>query len=255
MYRATLCMNVLLFAVSAPVFGATLLEMKDGEGGNQKMWIDGERMRIQDSSEPGYMLMHVKEKKMYVVDAEERQVLDMSGVFANRRGGGPQAAKLDVALVKQGKGPKIAGYDTMHYALTVNGEKCSDEYLSGKALSDIAATDAFEALSELAPEGPMGMAQLGPCEAADFQLTEIYKQHGYPLRIVRADGSLESEVTSVVKNAAAPEGGFSLPADYPVVTFGQMMRQAMPPSVIPEGVDPAQMEHMMQEMMKRMEQK
>ncbi len=254
MFRTIFYLNLVLLALSGRAFAVTLVEMKDDEGGTQKMWIDGQQMRIQHSSEPGYMLMHLTERRLYMVDPDERQVLDMSEALAAHRGG-RQSAELDVAFVKRGEGPMIAGYETSHYEMTVNGQKCSDEYLSRRALSDIAAMDAFDALANMAPDGPMGMAQMDPCDAADFQLTDIYQQHGFPLRVVRADGTLETEVTRVTKNAPVPVGGFSLPAEFRVIGFGQMMREAMPKGGMPEGVDPAQMERMMQEMMKRMEQK
>lgn len=239
-------------------YGATVIESRDGAGEIQRIWIEGAKMRVESAAEPGYMLIDAPNKKMYVIDPVEKQVMDMSGILQQKSS--PGTVTHAITLQSRGRGPVIAGYATDHYQVMVNGKKCTDEYLSLQALREVESTDMFAALSHLGemgmPAGAMGM--MDPCDTADVALQETYGTYGFPLRIVNRDGALDTEVLRIQKNVPLPPGGFALPAGYPVKSFDEMMPQNMPemetPSMqdMPQDFDPAEFEKRMQEMMKKM---
>lgn len=238
---------------------ATLIESTDGKGTTQKMWLEGNKARVDTSGEKSYMLLDAQANKMFVVDREERSVLDMSS-YLGKEPGPDEGRNYAVTVTKKGGGPKIAGYPTVHYELLVDRKKCSDEYLSEAAMKDVQSNLIFETMSKMGAEQMEGIpsGMLDPCDRADAAYGEIYSRKGLPLRSVNRDGSLDYEVTKISKNAATPPGGFEVPSGYTVKDMKKMMEKAMPgmPPMtgMPEDVTPEQMQEMMQEMMKQMGQ-
>jgi len=273
MRKTVLLVAIAWFLSISSSHGATLVESKDDQGMVMKMWLDGSVMRIDIGNEPTYMLFDVKKKKMYAVDPAKREAMDMSNLFNedNRNTTGQPAHTIQ--FEKQGKGPVIAGYDTVHYQATVNGMKCSDEYLSKKAFNDIGSLEIFEALSTMAESASMGM-DMGmetpdPCESVQANAMEIYEKHGYPLKMVENDGSIDSEVIKISLKVAKPQKDFQVPDGYQIIDLGQMMNEQMkymPQGGNPRGMpqmngrdsqemDPAEMQRMLEQMMKDMKQK
>jgi hypothetical protein len=253
MHRCNRLGILLIMATSTQcVFGATLIELTAGDGDQQKMWLEGHKMRVEVNAQPSYILMDTKNRKLYTVNTKEREAMDMSSIIGKNKGKKTQTTGQKASLVKKGKGPTIAGYSTVHYELLLGSHKCSDEYLSRKALADIATPEVFDALSQMSAATPMATEMMDPCDAASITLSSSYKRLGYPLRTLGADGKLEMEVKRIVKNAPAPPGGFTIPKGYKVTNFEQVMQRDMPQNM-PEGMDPADMERMMQEMMKQRE--
>jgi hypothetical protein len=253
---------------------AILIESKDSQGTITKMWLEGSSMRVDFDNQSSYMLFDVKKKKMYAVDPEKREAMDMSHLFNEDNKNVYGQPEYIISFDKQGKGPYIAGYDTVHYQSTVNGKKCTEEYLSKKAFDDIASLEVFEALSKMAQSAQSGMSMMGmgtqdPCDSAHASAIELYQKHGYPLKLVKKDGSLDSEVIKILLSVAKPKKDFQVPDGYQVTNLEQMMNEQMKympqggdPQAIPqrEGMgnqemDPAEIQRMLKEMMKNMEQK
>ena len=126
---------------AASAQAATLIETRDGEGIRQSMWIDGPRMRVEQTGASEYMLIDHQRGKMYAVNPEANEALDMSGMLSGDSSGAPP--RVQAELKHKGGGPTIAGYPTEHYELMVSGQKCSDEYLSQEALTDTGAAELF----------------------------------------------------------------------------------------------------------------
>jgi len=246
---------------------ATLIESKDNQGTLTKMWIEGSMMRVDIAKQSSYMLFDVKNKKMYAVDPAKREVIDMSHLFNEDNKSLPGRPEHKIKLDKRGNGPVIAGYSTLHYQSSVNGMKCADEYLSKKAFDDIASLEIFEALSKMAESSRMGMGTQDPCESADKNAMQNYKINGYPLKLVKSDGSVYSEVTRISLKVIKPKSDFQVPDGYRVIDFGQMMDEQM--KFMPKGsnnqampqmdrlenqeMNPAEMQLMLEQMMKNME--
>ncbi|NIO41353.1 MAG: DUF4412 domain-containing protein [Burkholderiales bacterium] len=218
-----------LSAMSA-VWAVTLVESTDSDGVAQEVYFEGANMRAQERGGKEYMLFDMANRKMYAVNPEEREVLDLSGFLAQKSAQNRSTAKLDAKLARQGAGPTVAGYATEHYVSTANGRKCADEYLSKKAMADLRATMlSSERFWQLGKEFDSGMAgaALDPCDLAEAQIGRSYEKYGLPLRVIDADGSVSVEVTRIVKNAPLPAGGFSLPEGYAVVDMSRKMDEAM----------------------------
>jgi len=207
---------------SASLGAATLIEFLDSEGETSKMWIDGAKMRM-DTSE-GYSLTDWKMRKMYFVSTEEGMVMDMSSFLATTPAKGETRKSVTADAKKMGSGPEVAGYKTIHYKISVEGQHCMDVFLSARAMEDLAAKEVMQWMQELAN---MGMEEEAtrwsdPCDDADQGMD--YVKLGFPMRTIQVDDGQTDEVTAIVLNASLPEGGFDLPKGMQVMDMGQMMQ-------------------------------
>lgn len=256
--------SVLLF--SFPVFSVTLIELKQGDGANDRMYFQDMKVRVDSDRESGYVIIDVKNNTVVAVSHDEKKIIDM-GTIENKDVDAPRQP-LDVQFVNKGKGPDIAGYSTRHFEVRVNGKKCSDEYLNKKLPQQL----GIEKVLDKMPSGDSGMEmmedmgmEVDSCMLAESEVSRMFSRYGYPLRSVRANGELDSEVVRINKNAKMPANGFGFPKGYQRVDAGKMMQdfqhkmQNMP-ELTPEGmknVTPEQlqqMQQMMEQMMKKMGQ-
>jgi hypothetical protein len=242
--KKTQCLaGMLLLQLATFSNAATMIELKDSEGVVQHMYIEGSTVRVDDfdgEKTSAYMLMDTKNKKMFVVDIVKKQVMDMSAMYnMGMNQGAPKTPKLQVSLDKKGGGPKVAGYSTEHFELSVNGQKCADEYLSVEALKAL-GEKVFEQFVEQFSEDSGQYDNV--CDGADREISRLYLKYGFPLKTVNAQGVTESEVLKINTKAALPPGGVDMPSGYEMVDMSKMM-PPMPGGASGE-MDPAQMPHM-----------
>lgn len=257
-YNFRLSIAFVAFFSFSSAQAVTLIETRQADGSSEKIYIDGMKVRIDSSAEPGYVIIDGAKGTMHVVSHEEKQIMDMGSMLNNGNSG--KKTKYKIKFIKKGKGPKIAGYTTMHYQVQVDGKKCSDEYVSKKMPQELGIQKTFDRISSMLSGPDMdGMPGMDPCMMAEQQLSAQYSQYGYPMRTKDASGALESEVIKTSKNAPLPKGGFSLPKGYQVVTMGQMMQQMgeqmgeqMGQQM--QGMDQEQVEQMQQMMEQMMQQ-
>jgi len=224
----TSCMTL----AAMPVYSGTLIESIDQEGEAVTTRFEGGMMRA-DMPQPGsYMIFDLKKEKAYVVDESEHMVMDLSAQMWGRNAdmAGGTADRPEARLVKQGKGPTIAGYPTVHYKVMVGDTFCGDEYLSSRAMSEANMQEFGEAMSRMAQQqaqmaGDMGGMMQDPCVSADRSLYEAYLKHGMPLRSVNKDGAVDNEVKRIQTDASISADYFKLPKGYPVMTMDEMMQQ------------------------------
>ncbi len=228
-----------VLAVQQVAFSAVLIESKQGNGSIDKVYIKGAQVRIDSSTEPGYVLINTDKGTMHAVNHTEKQIMDIGEAISQNKQTMPGKNKFDIKFSKKGSGPTIAGYSTTHYVIMVNGQKCSDEYTSKKLMNDLGVEKTFNKLmtmfKDLAPDMSGMMMNQDPCMAAEQQILGNYMKHGFPMRSVDKNGSLETEVVKVKKKASLPAGGFDFPKGYKMVDMSQMM-QGMPamPQMSPE---------------------
>ncbi len=263
-------LTVVVLCYSASGIAATLIETMGAGGSTEKTWIEGSKMRIESSNDPNYMLFHAETGKMYAINTEEKEALDLSTAF---RGGSskPAAKKFDAKFIKVGQGPLVAGYATEHYQFIVNGRKCSDEFLSKKVMDDFRSLKIFESLEKEVHTENMdfGMGMMDPCDSAEVSFEKTYQKLGFPLKTMDSNGSTDSEVMRISSNASVPAGGLDIPPGYRVVDMEQKMQESMqgnfpgqPGRGMPsqEGMmggqemDPEKLQQMLQEMMQQMGQ-
>jgi hypothetical protein len=210
---------------SAGLQAATLIEYVESEGETMKIWFQGAKMRME--AEGAYMLMDWEAKKMYIVSPEEGMAMDMSHVFAAQpKSEGDSGPKAVVSKV--GDGPEIAGYDTVHYKISVEGEHCQDIYASKKAYKNLDAEDLFDRIQKLSDSDMEGMDEWStPCDYAEQGLD--FAELGFPMRTEYAESGAFEEVKRIVPDAGQPDGGFDVPAGLEVMDMSQMMQYMQRP--------------------------
>ncbi len=191
-----------------------------------KMWLEGDKLR--QDAEGGYVLMDWDARTFYMVNTDDGMAIDLSYILAAQPGAGKGGRGVDGASVdKVGSGPTIAGYDTVHYEVKVDGEHCQDVFVSKKAMQDVGADDIFARLQSMDEDDDddMDFGYGSPCDEADqaYDLSEL----GFPLRIEEMESGEVFEVRRIVLGATLPDGGFAVPAGMQIMDMSQMM-QGMP---------------------------
>lgn len=248
-----LAIPALIAAVLVPLgaSAATLIESRNDEGEVSRLWVEGVRARAETDDEQGYVLMDLGKGTMLLVNHEEKQVVDMSAQL--QRAGKDKRPRPATKLVKKGGGPRIAGYDTQHYQLMVEGQVCQDLFMSRKAYQDgrLEAYGKAYAQYDLTPP-----VTLEPCDYAELSLDRHMLEAGLPLRVVE-EGEVVDEITRITTDAKLPADGFTPPAGYARVDMGALMQENMREMEermrqLQEGMTPEQrreMERMMKELM------
>lgn len=217
-----------ILGYSATLNAATLLEVAlDGEVG-YKMWIEGNKLR--QDVEGGYvMLMDWDAGTAYMINTAEGIAMDTSHIMAAKPGKKDQKRSVDgISVDKVGAGPTIAGYETVHYRISVDGEDCENIYTSTKVIRDIGA-DIFDRLQSMADndDDDMDYGYGDPCDKADeaYDLAKL----GYPMRTEDASSGEVIEVTRIEVDAKLPDGGFEVPAGIQIMDMNQMMQMYQNP--------------------------
>lgn len=209
-------------AYSATLNAATLIEMAD-DGEVMKMWLEGTKLR--QDAEGGYVIMDWDAGKWYFVNLDGGMVIDLSHMLSAKSGTGGPGQGVDGASVdKVGGGPTIAGYDTVHYEISIDGEPCQDIFVSTKAMRDIGSNDVFERLQSMDQDDDedMDFGYGSPCDQADqaYDLSKL----GFPMRIEETESGEVFEVRRIEVDAKLPDGGFELPAGMQIMDMSQMMQ-------------------------------
>jgi hypothetical protein len=186
------------------------------------------------------MVINGEDNTYYLVNPDERSVMDLSG-FLNSSAGTGTGSSVTTELKRKGNGPRIAGYDTVEYEMLADDRSCGVIFGSQAALKKV---DEFaEVFSKMAARGSAVASQFGvpqdPCIAAAGQSPEMLKRTGLPLRSLDKNGALQNEVIRIDTNAQLPANAFSVPPDYARQDMAQMQREAR---------------HQMQESIPQMEQ-
>lgn len=218
--------------VSNASLGAAVIEMREADGSVSTMTVEGLKAR-QQVGEQQYIIMDMAAEKFWSVDQTARHIIDMSAApEAEVSANAPVQARpqAQAELVRQGKGPLIAGFPTEHYQIvTPSGRICSDTYLSLPALRAAGMSDfmrAFSAfnLKQKAQYQAAG-ADYEPCEDAHGTAMARYPELGMPLRTVDTDGFLRQEVVRIQAEAPLPKRHFDLPEGFKTLTLEQFLRQ------------------------------
>jgi hypothetical protein len=208
-----------------PAFSATLIESQESGAGIQKTWVDGTQLRVETEDSAQYMLMDFSQHKLYLVHPENSQVMDMSKIVAGFGADSQDQLISRHTVLHLGKGPVIAGYQTEHYRINVNGEKCFDSFTSTQAVDDFALQAFIDGMKEMFPKNDLLMQKEDPCSKAEKILD--YKQIGLPLKISKKNSGKTYVVIKLEKNASVPEGGFTVPQDFHIIDYGEMILRIM----------------------------
>jgi len=195
---------------------------------------NGKLARIDDSQQPGFILIHQSNNRVSMVDPQSREVMEMGGIDSKTTNMKIPAVNLNIKLEKKNKGPKIAGYETRQYDVQVNGRHCGTVYGSIKAMNEKGVDKIFQAMSTMQQQsqsmsrgfGALASGNLSECEQADLQMHQHFKTSGLPMRILDQNGNLESEIIKFNSKAKVPADYYLIPADYRVTNMQEKMNQA-----------------------------
>ncbi len=257
-------------------WGGTVVETRDDDGQRQRISIEGQSIRI-ESDEINYLLIDMKQKTLFAVDAGQRRIVDMSSAFRPQPSTLAAADKPGVRLLAQGGGPVIADYQTTRYKVMSGNRECGETFLSKTAL-DLADLkmlfDAIVTLNRQEEGAEPGLYGNDACDEAGLGIgANEFAALGVPMRTVTRDGYVDQEVVSIKTGVAMAPATFTSPSGFDVTTMEEIqdtLQRSMQESMMPEEILPddggapaepdgesveaiqAQMVRNMQEMMRRM---
>ena len=223
--KKTLVVASLLFLSSHSAYSATLIESEEPNAGIQKTWIEGAKLRVAPEGEDQYMLMNFNDRTMHIVHPGKMQVIDMTNIVATHN---KDEAKTDSSVYTvqhTGQGPIIAGYQTEHYTVSLDGKKCFESFTSTKAVQEMGLNHFIAGMNDMFPRENSMDEGTNPCLNAENALD--YGKIGLPLRLVEENGEVIYSITLLKKGVDVPEDGFALPEKFMVIDYGQMVEQMM----------------------------
>ena len=207
------------------------ITIKDKRGGVNLISTNGEKVRMQDQGDSSYVIGVYLSGQFYSVDPERKQVMliDMNAM-PESTSTADSSNPVTISLDKKGKGPKIAGYKTKEIVLNANGQYCGTVFGSKKVLKKKGISELFEFMNRIRQQSMKMMgayrASIDVCEQAFEDLSLSFKKTGAPLRMLNAQGQIESEVTKIKTGKKIDPGYYEYPSDYTVVTMADQMNAA-----------------------------
>ncbi len=207
------------------------------EGGNNEsvVAIEGDMARIDNSTQDGFILIDMKQEKIYAVSDRDKEVVDLTSPAPEPSAHAEQAIEKigmpEVVMQPLGAGPIVSGYATDHYRVMVNDTVCYDEYLATGPLSNTALmrfvrTMALASRAEKNDFLSIAMDEKNRCRAADNLVDDQYPTLGIPMRTVAMDQQVTHQINSIDEDASFDAGFFRWPSDYPVYTRRQLQDQS-----------------------------
>lgn len=191
----------------------TMIDFRN-QGKDLQFLTDGKTARINTRGSDDYMLVKFEQNKIFSVNPEKKQVTNISDALPSI--GFSQPPEIKLTLKPLGKGPAVAGYATTRYRLTANGEYCGSLYASREALQGSAIEEMFDTLKTMADnhlQSLGGFAALIPtCQLAQIELAGKLEEVGAPMRMTSKDGSIDSEITKILKDVQVKTEHFALPS-------------------------------------------
>jgi len=228
-----------LIALSLPIisFAASMIESRDGRGAITRIYLDGNKARIEMPGNQGYSVMDIRKRTMYVVLHPQKAVMNMTE-YMQSAGSPPQSggAYVDSFLQTKGLGPKIAGYETEEQEIYANNQYCGSVFVSVRAMNDLNLmpfAKALESMSQQIQQSITGMTgmqvnqMMDTCDQAEKNLLDQLVNIGFPLKSTNRNRQTDSVVTQLVRNTKLPANAFVIPKHYRVTTPAQMMQEAM----------------------------
>ena len=205
-----------LLVFTSNASAVSLVETKRQEG-QDVMYVDGYRMLIENPEAEFRMIMDLEQKKAFMINPKNKSAMDVSEVTwkALKEGGEKKAPPtVDARLEKVGEGPEIAGYETTHYVIYVDGKKCADKWTSMKALEDSGFGKIWGEYGDFLGKASID-ADAHPCVLAEYQ---TFRDDKFGMALKETDHNCETnEVVRIERNADFDRSLLEIPADYKVV--------------------------------------
>ena len=214
---------------SSTVFAGTIVDFRDQKGQDSQFLSEGKMGRLNMAGGKGYIILDYDQQSMKAVVPEHRKILDMNGDIPALSLGAQPLEKTPLTIEPDGDGPEIAGYETLKYKLSVNGEFCGTAFASREALEETGMDKMFKALQRMAEQTMKSVAAMqtamSPCERGLSNTFEHIESIGAPLRSLDKTGKVEVEVTRIQTDVSLPDDTFVIPSDYAVVNVAEKMKK------------------------------
>ncbi len=217
-----------------PTFADLTVTTIDESGNQSVIELSNEWGKIIDQAEPNqYMMINLKNNDFYLIDKNEKMILNIGEIDSlpsmSPHSDQMQQAKPKIDIVKVGAGSKIAGYQTTHYKLTLNGEICSEHFISKEVLKhpEIKAFSlSMKQQVNSSPDMSMAFSQ-NPCEMAENYFDKHVFDYGVPLLSKNINGQETFKITEIKTNVTFPADEFQFPKNYETLTQAELMQREM----------------------------
>jgi hypothetical protein len=227
----------LALPLAATAHAGALIESVDSGLSQIRVSVGSEGARIERSDSAVHVLLDFETQGIHAVDTGQRYAMDMTSPATSRLEHGEfdftSVAPPNVRLERMGAGPQIAGYETVHYRILVDGRRCFDEYLAPAALDnkDIRRFIQTMAAGTDDPEQRVLVQLIEPdrlCDAVTDLIDDHYPRLGIPLRTLDARGREIHRVTRIETGISHDGAMFRIPEGYEILTRAQVMAREAP---------------------------
>ena len=199
------------------------------DNNSSQFLTNGKMARINSRGTDDYMLVDFNTSSIYSVKPEDKQITNLSSSISSISLLKAPSIRLDIKPA--GPGPVIAGYNTIKYRLSANGDYCGTLFASKEALKGSAIENMFGTFKTMADnhlESLGGFAVVIPtCQLARMRLAEKLQYVGAPMRVLDIEGNIDSEITKIIKNAGVESHNYALPANYKKVSMFERIDQIL----------------------------
>jgi hypothetical protein len=217
--------------LSAGAHAATVIESVAGPARVRSlMTVENGKAKLQ-TDPANYLLIDPGSEQFLYVIPEKKQIVDMNAAppVDPARAAKMSSPPPKVKLVRNGAGPKIAGYSTEGYQLIANGTLCLNTFLSLEAskrgeMADFQAGFARMQAKQKQANRAAGM-RFGPCEDAQDTLAARYAELGLPMRTTDPNGGLLQEVVRIETGVTVAGNLYQVPEGFGRITHEEFLRQ------------------------------
>ena len=220
--------------IISPVSAGVVVESVNKHQMHSKVSIEETRARIDSGSADDYLLMDLASGKTYSVNHLEGVVIDHESEVATSEhitSAIKDRMMPKVELVKQGDGPQVNGFATVHYRVMINDTiHCSDEYLAPAATENeivknfvAAMARGSDGVDAIIMASLFGEEQM--CEAAADIVDDEYAAKGLPMRSVDKEGLVTHEITHINQHAMLRNEDMTIPAGYELLSRAEMRKR------------------------------
>ena len=220
--------------IASPVNAGVVIESVNKHQMHSKVSIEETRARIDSGSADEYLLMDLASGKTYTVNDLEGVVIDHESAVATSEhitSAIKDRMMPKVELLRQGDGPQVNGFATVHYRVMINDTiHCSDEYLAPSATENeivknfvAAMARGSDGVDAIIMASLFGEEQM--CEAAADIVDDEYAAKGLPMRSVDREGLVTHEITHINQHAMLRNEEMTIPAGYELLSRAEMRKR------------------------------
>ena len=216
MKRANILATFTALILPVVSMAATMIEAQDGQGNLSKIYLQGDKARIEMPDNKDFVIMDIRNQTMQFVMHDQRMVLNMNPPIKKQNNKSLKTNKnQDNSYLKsKGPGPKIAGYTTEEQEIYAKGQYCGSVFISARAMNEPDIKHFSRALIDIEEQmqnnmtGMRAEQMMDPCSQAENKLMNKLMNIGFPLKSIDGNRRVETVITRLVQNAKLPANAF-----------------------------------------------